>query len=69
MYMPESVRARRRKYRWIKIYKYYLNVMVASFWGGGGGGANARACAMDSSVLCSNDESSHISEGKKLLCN
>ena len=28
----------RRKYRWIKIYKYYLNVMVASFWGGGKGG-------------------------------
>ena len=49
----------RRKYRWIKIYKYYLNVMVASFWGGGkgggGGGANARACARDSSALCSND--------------
>ena len=31
-------------------------------WGGGGGGANA--CAWNSSALCSNDESSHISEGK-----
>ena len=43
------------------MYKYYLNVMVASFWGGG---ANVRACARDSSALCSNDESSHISEKK-----
>ena len=39
-----------------------LNVMVASFWAGPGG-ANTRACAWDSSALCSNDESSHISEG------
>ena len=28
-----------------------------------------QACAWDSSALCSNDKSSHISEGKKLLCN
>ena len=31
-----------------------------------GGGANAWACARDSSALCSKDESSHISEGKKI---
>ena len=29
------------------------------------GGANARACAWDSSALCSNNQSSHISERKK----
>ena len=46
--------------------------MVASFWGagggggGGGGGANAWTCARDSSALCSNDESSLISERKKI---
>ena len=36
--MPERAYTRRRKYKWIKINKYYLNVMVASFWGGLGGG-------------------------------
>ena len=44
----------RRKYRWIKIYKYYLNVMVASFWGGGkgGGGERMHGRARGIALLC-----------------
>ena len=42
-------------------------MIVASFGrgGGGGGGGGERMCVpWDSSALSSNDESSHISEGK-----
>ena len=48
-----------------------LNVMVTSFYIEGGGGGVVRlvrlkctqACPWDNSVLCSNEESSHISAG------
>ena len=69
--------ALRRKYRWIILFKCDSGLV----WGRGREGGrmhgrvrgiallNARACARDSSALCSNDESSRISEGEKLLCN
>ena len=58
--------ALRRKYRWIILFKCDIGLVLGR---GREGEANARACVRDSSALCSNDESSHISEGEKLLCN
>ena len=48
----------------LKFILKLLNVMVASFWAEGRGGSEyTGVCGGDSSALCSNDESSHISEG------
>ena len=47
----------------IKIYKYWLKLLNVN---GSLVLERRQACAWDS---CSNDESSHISKGKKLLCN
>ena len=54
----------RRKYRWINIYKYYLNVMVALFWGGGGERMHGRVRGI--ALLCVQKMNHHTFGGKKI---